>query len=69
MTKIDRHKAHYLFFHHLCFLREDSGYIDAVEASRQNTNDKKVEDEAEEINPTFLFAGAIFNFLFDPLLF
>lgn len=60
---------HYLYFNCLCFLREDSGYIDAVEASSQNTNDKKVEDEADEINPTLFFAGAICNFLLDPLLF
>ncbi len=59
---------HYLLIFHLCLLGEDGGYINAVEATSQNGDDKKVEDEADEINPTLLFAGAIRYFLFDPLL-
>lgn len=59
---------HDLYIIHLFFLGEDGGYVNAVEATSQDADDKKVEDEAYEVNPTLLFAGAICNFLFDPLL-
>ncbi len=59
---------HYHYTIHLGFLGEDGGFINAVEATSQNTNDKKVEDEADDVNPTLVFAGAICYFLFDPLL-
>lgn len=59
---------HYLYILNFYFLGEDGGYINAVEASSQYTNDKKVEDEADEVNTTSLFAGALRYFLFDPLL-
>lgn len=53
---------------HLC-LGEDGGHINAVEATDQNTNDKKVQDEADEVNPTLLFTSASRYFLLDPLFF
>lgn len=66
--KREKETFSYILFH-LCFLGEDGGYKNAVEASSQYTNHKQVEEEADEVNPTFLFAGAICNFLFDPLFF
>lgn len=56
----------YLF--HLCFLGEDGSYINAVEATSQYSYDQKIEDEADDINSTPLFAVAICYFLLDPLL-
>lgn len=71
-TRKDRRRTsasfHHLHIIHLRLLREDGGYINAVEATSQNGDDEKVEDEADEVNPTLLFAGAICYFLFDPLL-
>jgi len=52
----------------LCLLGEDGGQINAVETSSQYTNDEKVEDEADDVNPAFFFPSAIGYFLFDPLL-
>lgn len=60
---------HYLCISHLCLLGEAGGYIDAVEATSQDTNNKEVEDEADEVNPTPLFARAIRDFLLDPFFF
>ena len=58
----------YLFTIPLGFLGEDGGLVNAVEATHQHTDDEKVEDEADEVNPAPLFAGSICYFLFDPLL-
>lgn len=52
----------------MCILGEDGGYINAVEASSQNSDDKQVKEEADEVNSTFLFACAICYFLLDSLL-
>lgn len=60
---------YYLCLSHLCLLGEAGGYIDAVEATSQDTNNKEVEDEADEVNPTLLPARAIRDFLLDPLFF
>ena len=67
--KIQKATFHYLYIIHLCFLGEDGGYINAVEATGQYTDDKKVKDEADKVNPTLLLASAICYFLLDPLFF
>lgn len=59
---------YYLHIIHLGFLGEGGGYINAVEATSQNADDKKVEDEPDDVNPALLFASAICYFLLDPLL-
>lgn len=58
----------YLYIIHLCLLGEDGGLENAVKATSQDSDDKEVEEEADEVNPTFLFACAIRYFLLDPLL-
>lgn len=58
----------YLYIIPLCLLGEDGGLENAVKASSQDGDDKEVEEEADEVNPTFLFACAICYFLLDPLL-
>lgn len=58
----------YLFVSVFCFLGEGGGSIDAEEANGQHSYDKHVEDDTEEINPTFVLSGAIRHFLFDPLV-
>lgn len=58
----------YLYIIQLCPLGEDGGLENAVKASSQDSDDKEVEEEADEVNPTFLFACAICYFLLDPLL-
>lgn len=68
ITKKVSASFHHLYLIHLSFLGEDGGYINAVEAAGQNADDKEVENEADEVNATLLFAGAICYFLFDPLL-
>lgn len=59
----------YLHIRHLCLLGEAGGYVDAVEATGQNTDDKEVEDDADEVNATPLSACAICLLLLNPLFF
>lgn len=58
----------YLFVFFSFFLGEGGGNVDGEEASGQHSNDKHVEDDTEEINPTLVLSGAIRHFLFDPLV-
>lgn len=52
----------------MCFLGKDGGPIDAVEASGQHGDDKEVEDGSDHVDAALVLAGAVSNFLFDPLL-
>lgn len=58
----------YLYVVHLCFLGKDGGPVNAVEAGGQHSDDEEVEDDADQVDAALVLAGAVGNFLFDPLL-